>query len=207
LGLGITGLLMAPVFSSSLASAVTASTNVRALVQNNISISNTNTGNTDMSITGTTGVVQSINKDTVTVATNDPSGYTLQLGDSDASTDLCTSPSSSCTGIPKHSGTFATPTTMSAANVWGFHIDDGTTTWCSTATNCAAGLTLPVNSAATSSTVKFSQMYAAGSDKTLKTTAATTAGDNLDVFYGVNVNASQAAGTYSDQVTYTATAN
>jgi len=207
MGLATAGLLLAPIFASTAAQAVTAGTNVRALVQNNISISNTNTTNTDMTITGTAGVVQSINKDSVTVATNDPSGYTLKLGDADASTDLCTTPGSSCTGIPKTANTFVSPALMSAANVWGFHIDDGTTTWCSTATNCAAGLSLPVNSAATSGTVKFAQMAAAGSDNTLKTTAATTAGDVTDVFYGVNVNASQAAGTYSDTVTYTATAN
>jgi hypothetical protein len=207
LGLATLGLMLAPVFASSITEAVTAGTTVRALVQNNISISNTNTSNTDLTITGGTGVKQSIDKDTVTVATNDPSGYTLKLGDNDASNDLCITPGSSCTGIPAHSGTFASPSLMSAANLWGYHIDDGTTTWCSTATNCGAALTLPVNSAATSTTLKFAKVKVNGSEDTIKTTSSTTAGDNTIFYYGVNVDAALTAGTYSDAITYTATAN
>jgi hypothetical protein len=201
-----TSLLMAPIFASTIAEGV--GTNVRALVQSNITLSNTNTGNTDLTITGGAGVKQSIDKDTVTVATNDPDGYTLKLQDGDTSNHLCLTPGAACTGIGPTSGTGATPAFMATANTWGYHIDNGTTVWCSTASNCGAGLTLPVDSASTSTTLKYALVpLSSGTADTLKATASTTSGDNTAVFYGVNVDASQAAGTYSNTVVYTATVN
>lgn len=206
LSLGVASFLLAPVFASSMAEAV--GTTVQVVVADNITLTNTNTGNTTLNILAGTGVKQSINKDTVTVATNSPNGYTLKIQDADASNHLCTAPGASCTGIGPTSGTGGTPALMSSANVWGYHIDNGTTTWCSTASNCAGALSLPVTSASTSSTVKFAQVpISSGSADTLKSTSSTTAGDNTDVFYGVNIDSSQASGTYSDTIVYTATVN
>lgn len=202
-----TSLLLAPVFASTITEGV--GTTVQTVVSGSITaFSNTNTTTTDVNVSSASGVKQSINKDTVSVSTNNATGYTLKLIDGDTSNALCITPGGSCTGIPATSATSSTPALMSGANQWGYHIDDGTTTWCSTATNCAAGLTLPSTSQAASTTVKFAQVpLSSGAADTLKTTSTTASGDTTPVYYAVNVDPTQASGTYRDDVVYTATVN
>jgi hypothetical protein len=199
--------MMAPIFASSLASANTASTTLSSVVSANITAFTTN-GTVNVNTSSASGIKQTVNTDTVTISTNDTAGYTLKLEDGNNSDALCTSPGAGCTGIPATSGTFATPIIMSVANVWGYHIDDGTTTWCSTASNCGAtfGTSLSSNQA-TSATLKFAKVPVAASPDTLKTTASTASSDTTNIWYGVNIDPTQASGTYTDSVTYTATAN
>jgi hypothetical protein len=198
---------MAPVFSSSLASANTQSTTLSSVVAANITAFTTN-GTVNVNVSSASGVKQTVNTDAVTISTNDSAGYTLTLQDGDASNALCITPGGSCTGIPATSATTSSPAIMSGANQWGFHRDDGTTTWCSTATNCGAtfGTSLSSN-AATSTTLKFAAVPVNGSPYTLKTTATTASSDVTNIWYGVNIDPTQASGTYTDSVTYTATAN
>lgn len=207
LGLATLSLLLAPAFASSTVQAV--GTTIQTVVSGQITaFSNTNTGNTNLNITSAAGVKQTIDKDTVSVSTNNTTGYTLKLQDSDASNALCITPGGGCTGIAATSGTTTTPAVMSGANQWGYHIDDGTTKWCSTAVNCGSLLTLPSANAATSSTLKFALVpLSSGSADTLKTTATTASSDTTPVYYAVNVDPTQASGTYADTVVYTAVAN
>lgn len=207
LGLATAGLLMAPIFASSMTEAV--GTTVQSVVSGSITaFSNSNPTTTDINVSSASGVKQSINKDTVSVSTNNGTGYTLKLADGDTSNDMCITPGGSCTGVPSTSATSSSPAIMSGANQWGYHIDDGTTTWCSTASNCAAGLSLPSTSQNTSTTLKFAQVpLSSGTADTLKTTSTTASGDTTDVFYAINVDPTQASGTYKDDVVYTATVN
>ena len=207
LGLATLGLLVAPLMSSSLTQAV--GTTVQSTVSGSITaFTNTNPTTTLIDITSASGTKQTINKDTVSISTNNATGYTLKLQDADTSNALCVTPGGSCTGIPATSGTHATPAIMSGANQWGYHIDDGTTTWCSTATSCASGLTLPSSNAATSTTLKFALVpLSSGSADTLKTTSTTASSDTTPVYYAVNVDPTQASGIYKDDVVYTAIAN
>jgi hypothetical protein len=86
-----------------------------------------------------------------------------------------------------------------AANAWGYRVDS--------VGGFGAGPTSGQNSAAISGTIKFAGMPANSSPNTLKATATTASNDTTTVWYGVTANTTQPTGTYSDSVTYTATAN
>jgi hypothetical protein len=209
LGLATAGLLMAPIFASSIASADTASTTLTSVVTGAITAFTTSS-TVAIAVASASGTKQTVNTDVVTISTNNSTGYTLKLEDGNNSDALCTSPGLGCTGIPATAGTFAVPAIMSGVNQWGYHIDPvvPSTTWCSTATNCGTtfGTSLSSNQA-TSATLKFAKVPVGGSPDTIKTTATTASSDVTDVWYGVNVDPTQASGSYSDAVTYTATAN
>lgn len=207
LGFATASLLMAPIFASSMTEGV--GTTVQTVVTGSITaFTNTNPTTTSIDVSSVSGVKQTINKDTVSVSTNNSTGYTLKLIDGDTSNALCITPGGSCTGIPATSATSATPALMSGANQWGYHIDDGTTTWCSTASNCASGLGLPSTSAATSTTVKFALVpLSSGTADTLKVTSTTASSDTTPIYYAVNVDPTQPSGTFKDDVVYTATVN
>jgi hypothetical protein len=208
LGLAIAGLVIAPVFASSLATANTASTTISSVITANITAFTTN-GTVNIDASSASGVKQTVNTDAVTISTNDTAGYTLTLQDGNNSNDLCTSPGAGCTGIAAHSGTFGTPTLMdsSVINKWGYHID-GATKWCNAGTTCGStfGTSLSSNQSP-SATLKFAKVPLSGSPDTLKTTATTASSDVTNVWYAINIDPTQASGTYTDSVTYTATAN
>jgi hypothetical protein len=206
LGLGIIGLMMAPIFASSLASADTANTTISSVVSAGITAFTTS-GTVNVNISSASGTKQTVNTDTVTISTNDAAGYTLQIEDGNNSNALCTTPGAGCSGIPAISANTTTPAIMSGTNQWGFHVD-GISGWCSAGTTCGStfGTSLSSNQA-TSATLKFAAVPVAGSPFTIKTTGSTASSDVTNVWYGVNVDPTQGSGTYSDSVTYTATGN
>jgi hypothetical protein len=207
LGLATAGLMVAPVFASSLASADTASTTISSAVTAAITAFTTS-GTVNVNVASTSGVKQTVNTDTVTISTNDSAGYTLTLQDGNNSNALCVTPGAGCTGIPATSGTTTTPVLMSVANVWGFHLDNDGTKWCNSGTTCGATFGTSLSSNQTSSaTLKFAAVPVSGSPYTVKTTATTASSDVTYVWYGVNMDPTLASGTYTDSVTYTATAN
>jgi hypothetical protein len=197
---------MAPVFASSIASADTASTTISSAVTAAITAFTTS-GTVNINVASASGVKQTVNTDTITISTNDTAGYTLTLQDGNNSNDLCITPGSGCTGIPSTSATSTTPALMSGANIWGYHID-GATKWCNSGSTCGStfGTSLSSNQAA-SATLKFAKVPLSGSPDTLKTTATTASSDVTYVWYGIDIDPTQANGTYTDTVTYTATAN
>jgi hypothetical protein len=203
LALATAGLVAAPVFASSLASADTASTTISSAVTAAITAFTTS-GTVNINASSASGVKQTVNTDLITISTNDTSGYTLKLEDGDSTVSL----GSGGNTIPAWSGTTGTPTLMNTANVWGFHLDNDGTKWCNSGSTCGAtfGTVLSSNQTA-SATLKFAAMPASGSPYTVKTTATTASSDTTYVWYGVNIDPTQASGTYTDSVTYTATAN
>lgn len=135
---------------------------------------------------------QSINKDTVTVSTNDTDGYTLTLKDADTTYTLASGGNS----FAASSGTPASPSALTN-NTWGWRVDS--------LSGFGAGPTSAISSQAPSS-LTFAAIPANGSPATLKTTSA-AGSSSVDVWYSARANDSQPTGTYTDTVTYTATVN
>jgi hypothetical protein len=154
----------------------------------------TSSGTVAVNATPTAGGVQTINNDVVTVSTNDAAGYTLKINETGAGGTLVSGGNS----IPASAGTFASPVAQ-AVNTWGYRVDGAGT--------FGAGPTTPVSSVAISGTIKFAAVPATASPDTIKTTATTASNDVTNVYYGVAVNTATPSGSYTNSVTYTATAN
>ena len=186
-------MLVLAIGTTAVVSALTASTTISSDISSVISLLTTN-GTVNVNVVPTGSGAQTIASDTVTVSTNDSSGYTLQLADTDATVTLV----SGSNTVAASSGTQTTPI-VQAANTWGYAVQ-------SVGGFNSSGYA-PANSAAISGTLKFAGMPATGSPNTLKTTSGTATNDTTTVWYAVAANTTQPSGTYTDGVTYTATAN
>lgn len=186
-------ILCAMVGTTAVVSALTATTTVSSDIGAVISLLTTS-GTVNVDVIPTGSGAQTIASDTVTVSTNDPSGYTLTLQETGASTDLVSGGNT----IPHSSGSQTTPVAMSA-NTWGYRVDG--------IGGFGAGPTSGQSSAAISGTIKFAAVPNTGLPNTIKTTSGTASGDTTSVWYGVAANTSQPFGTYTNSVTYTATTN
>lgn len=175
------------------ASALTATTTISSNVSAVLSVLSSN-GTVNVNVTPTGTGAQTISSDTVTVSTNDSSGYTLQLAETGAGSAMTSAGNS----IPASSGSQTTPVAM-AANTWGYRVDG--------VGGFGAGPTTAQNSTAISGTIKFAAVPATASPNTLKATAGTASNDTTTIWYGVAANTSQPSGTYTNSVTYTAVAN
>jgi hypothetical protein len=174
------------------AGAATASTTISSAIGSVISTFSSN-GTVNVNVTPSAAGAQTIASDTLTVSTNNSLGYTLLINDTNATTTL----SSGANNINAIGGTQAVPIALTA-NTWGYRVD--------TVGGFGAGPTSGTNSTAIG-TVKFAAMPINTLPNTIKTTATTAANDTTTVWYSVAANTSQASGTYTDGVTYTATAN
>jgi len=174
------------------AGAATTNTTINSAISSVISVFTSN-GTVTVNVTPTGAGAQTIASDTLTVSTNNSAGYTLQIADSDATTTLV----SGGNNIAASSGTQASPA-VQAVNTWGYRVDG--------VGGFGAGPTSAQNSAAIGART-FAGIPANSSPNTIKTTATTASNDTTTVWYGVAANTSQPTGTYSDTVTYTATAN
>lgn len=187
--LAVAGVAFTPLVTSA------ASTSANTVINADIAavISMTTATPITINITPTGGGVVSSQSDTVSVSTNNSTGYFLTLADADANTNLV----SGANNIAAHSGTQASPTTL-ANNTWGYRVDG------------VGGFGAGPTSAETnngSSTTIWAGVPATGSPNTLKTTSSTAANDTTTVWYGVRVNTTLPSGIYTDTVTYTATTN
>lgn len=114
---------------------------------------------------------------TVTVTTNNSSGYNLTIKDADTNLNLV----SDTNNIAAHSGSHDTPTAFAAgASVWGYRL-------ASYPAGQYAGIT--------------------AAEVELKTTSAPAASDVTTVTFGVQASGSQPSGEYTGIVTYTAVVN
>lgn len=173
-------------------SAATANTTVSSNISAAISLLTSN-GTVNINVIPTGSGVQTIASDTVTVSTNDAAGYTLQLGETGASSALV----SGSNTIAAVAGTQAAPI-AETANSWGYRVDG--------VGGFGAGPTSAVSNAAIGSAT-FAAVPATASPNTLKTTATTASNDTTTVWYGIAANTTAASGTYTNSVTYTAVAN
>ncbi|HEU4913831.1 MAG TPA: hypothetical protein VFT16_00285 [Candidatus Saccharimonadales bacterium] len=175
-----------------IAGAATASTTISSAIGSVISVFTSN-GTVNVNVTPSGAGAQTIASDTLTVSTNDPLGYTLQIADSDANTNMV----SGSNNLAASAGTQASPIAQ-AVNTWGYRVDG--------AGGFGAGPTSGQNSTAIGA-LTFAGVPANSSPNTLKTTATTASEDTTTVWYAVAADTSQPSGTYTDTVTYTATAN
>ncbi len=173
--------------------ATQATTTISSSISSVISLFTTS-GTVNVNVVPTASGAQTIASDTVTVSTNDSSGYTLQLAETNAGTSLV----SGSDTIPHSSGSKASPIAMSA-NTWGYRVDG--------LGGFGAGPTNSQSSAALSGSIKFAAVPVTASPDTIKTTSGVASNDTTTVWYGVAADTSQPTGTYTNSVTYTATAN
>lgn len=186
------GLFVLVLATPAVAGAATTSTTVNSAISSVLSVFTSN-GTVSVNVTPTGAGAQTIASDTLTVSTNDTLGYTLQISDSDTNTNLV----SGGNNITASSGSQASPIAQTN-NTWGYRVDG--------LGGFGAGPTSGQSSAAVGS-VKFAGVPSSASPNTIKTTATTASNDTTTVWYGVAANTSQPSGTYSDTITYTATAN
>lgn len=182
-------MLTAPVIA---AASSTTSTTISSSIGSVISLLSSN-GTVNVNVTPTGSGAQTIASDTVTVSTNDSSGYTLQLAETSASGNMVSGGNT----LPASSGSQASPVAMSA-NTWGYRVDS--------VGGFGAGPTSGATSQAISA-VKFAAVPATASPNTLKTTSGTASSDTTTVWYAVAASTAQPTGTYTNSVTYTVTAN
>lgn len=152
-------------------------------------------GAVNLDITPTQTGKCSIASDVVSVLTDSTSGYTVQLASSTTSTDL----ENGASTIATSSGTAASPAILNP-NAWGWRID-GFSGFGSGPTSAQSNITAPISSFAG---VPASNVTPA----TIKTSSspANPAVDTM-VWYGLCADTSVLNGTYTTQVTYTATTN
>ncbi len=182
--------LISPVISS--VAAVTTNTTINATIGSVISVSSG--PSVAISLTPTAGGVVSSASDSVAVSTNNSTGYTLTLANADTTTSL----TSAGNTIAAHNGSLALPTAL-AANTWGYRV---------VGAGGFGGTAYTGESNVSGSTSTWAGVPANGAADTIKSTATIAATpDTTTVWYGVRANSSQPNGTYSDIVTYTATAN
>lgn len=188
-GVGIVAALMvagAPVW---IAQAVVDTTTVSVGVGSAITVASADT--VSFSVTPTAAGAQSTDNDTVTVNTDATAGYTLQISSSDGTNAL----NSGGNSIPASANTYGAPAAL-ANNTWGYAVAGG---------NFDASYTGWTNIEA--SATEWAGMPVLASLQTIKTTASPAVDDTTDIWYSAKVTSAQANGTYTDAVTYTATAN
>jgi hypothetical protein len=174
------------------AGALTANTTITSVVSPAISLLTTS-GTVNLNMTPTSAGVQTTAADTVTVSTNDAAGYTLKMGANAAVTSLV----SGANNIVATSGTQAAPTALTAGK-WGYRID-GLGAF-------GAGPTSPGSNTVIGA-VTYAGVPASTTPVTLVTTATTANNAATSVYYSAAADFTVPSGTYTQQVTYTATAN
>jgi len=186
--LGTVGILIVPVAVA----ASTATTTINSIVSPVISLFTTS-GTVNLNVTPTAAGAQTTASDTVTISTNDTAGYTLKLAATTANTNLV----SGANNIAATTGTFAAPIVLTSGK-WGYRIDS--------AGGFGAGPTAILNSAVIGA-LTYAGVPGTASPVTLATTATTAVNAVTTVWYSTADDYSVPTGTYTQQVTYTATAN
>lgn len=161
-------------------------------------ISMTTVSPVTIALTPTSGGVVTSASDTVTVDTNNATGYNLAINDSDSTLTLANGGNN----FAASSGTKTSPIAL-ANNTWGYAVNSGTT---GIGTNgFDAAYSTETNNG--SSTSKWAGITASGAPVMLKTTASTAVADTTTVWFAAKATTALPSGTYTGQVTYTATTN
>lgn len=189
---GVMAVALSPVAVS--AATASANTTINAVIASTISI--TTSGTVTINITPVSGGAQTSASDTVTVNTNNSTGYNLAVKDSDATLTLTNGGNT----IAASSNTFASGGVL-ANNTWGWAVPTGTTGIGSNSFDASYS----VITNATSSSTNWAGITA--SDQQFKNTSTVASNDVTTVWYSAKADTSKPNGTYADTVTYTATTN
>ena len=163
-------------------------TTINAVISSVISMTTTST--VAINVTPVSGGSQTSASDTVTVSTNNATGFDLTLANNDATRSLVNGANS----IAAHTGTKAAPTAL-ANNSWGYAVG-GLGTF-------DGSYSIITN--ANSSSTKWAGVPASGSPDNIRSTTTTAAADVTTVWYSIKADTTKPNGTYTDVVTYTAT--
>lgn len=136
-----------------------------------------------------------IQKDSVGVTTDSSTGYNLTLGDVDTSNSLA----NGVNNITAVSGTQASPAAL-GANKWGYRVD-GIGGFGAGPTSAASNISPP------STTFAAVPLSSSTADTIATSTSPADPTVTTSVWYGTCADASIPAGTYSDNVIYTALIN
>jgi hypothetical protein len=171
------------------ASAATANSSVEATVASVVSVSSS--GTVPISVTPTGGGATASASDTVSVDSNNASGYDLTLVDADSTYTMAgflASDGVTTNGdtLAKTAGTYGSPAALDA-NSWGWRVDN-------------------LGTFGTGGTSTYAGIPATGSAQNIRTTSTTASGEVTTVKYAVKVDTTKKSGIYKDTVTYTATA-
>ena len=159
------------------------------------SITLSSDGAVDLDITPTQSGACSIARDVVSVLTDSTSGYSVQLASSNISTDL----ENGASTIATSGGTAGSPTIMNP-NAWGWRID-GYSGFGSGPTSAQSNISAPISS--------FAGVPASNAAPATIKNSSSAANPAVDttVWYGLCADTSVLNGTYTAEVTYTATTN
>jgi len=191
----VASLVVAPTYQ---ASAIPATTTITATVLKGIGM--TSSGAVGLSITPVVGGAVSSNSDTITTNTNSPTGYTLTISDSDATTTLANAGNNFAALSPITWGSTATL----GIGKWGYAIAN-TTTGLTAVSNFDSSYT--AENSNPSSTSKWLGMAPLATPQTVRITAAPAVNDVTTVWYAAKADLTQVPVAYTDTVNYTATAN
>lgn len=178
-----------PVFS---ASAVTADTIITANIGSTISIQATPNVSFNINPTASNAKASS-GKATVTVSTNNATGYNLKIAMNTADQTLKKGGDS----IAAHTGNFTTPTAL-AVNAWGYRVEN--------VGGFQAGNMTPQTDQDNLAGL-FAAVPASTAGDTIKNHNAAVQSHNTDVLFGAKVDATKPSGAYTGTVTFTAVNN
>lgn len=159
------------------------------------SITLSSSGAVALDVTPTQSGSCSIASDDVSVLTDSTSGYNVQLASSTTNTNLVNGSST----ITTASGTAASPSILSP-NAWGWRVD-GLSGFGSGPTSAQSNITAPISS--------FAGVPASNASPTTIKSSSSAANPAVitTVWYALCADISVLNGTYTTQVTYTATTN
>ncbi|NCU38224.1 hypothetical protein EOL96_04185 [Candidatus Saccharibacteria bacterium] len=186
--IAVVGLVVAPMTASAVTDGPDGA-NVTLNIGPTLTMSVSNTATFSITPDGT-GVASS-NNDTVTVSTNNSTGYKLQLKDLDATTTLGSS------GITAHTGTAAVPTALTTVNTWGYRLDGGA--------GFGAGPTTAQTNVPSLTSTLWAGITASWVD--IKTTNTTASNEANQVFFAALANSTIPTGSYVEAIQYQSVTN
>jgi hypothetical protein len=162
---------------------------------NQCGITISSNGTVNVNVTPTAAGRCTVQKDSVTVTTDDSDGYTVTLNTSGTSNSL----NNGSNSITVSTGSQASPISL-ANNTWGYRVDgvSGFGAGSTTAQSSVSTPSYPFAAVPTSSQ---------SGDVLVSSNAAANPAVTTNVWYGVCATTSLPSGTYSAQVVYTAVAN
>lgn len=178
-----------PVFS---ASAETSNTVITATIGSTISVQSTSNVALNINPTATQAKASS-GKATVTVSTNNATGYNLKIGMNGADRNL----NKATDNITAHAGTLVAPTAL-ANNTWGYRVEN--------VGGFNAGNITPENNV-NDLAGTFAGVPAQNAEEEIKNHNAAVQSNTTDVLFGAKVDATKPSGAYTGTVVFTATAN
>lgn len=199
-GVGAIGMLIINQDVDKNASALSETTNVNV---NNTTYSigvNTVGDSIDINAESTSSGVYTAKKDTVTVTTNIPDGYSLYISAGSGDPKLYLDGDSSASYIDTTSGTYSSPQVL-RTNTYGYAVPSSINGAVDNNFDSAYATPNPTSAS------KWAALPTSTNQQLIQTTdTANTDGEKVDVYYGIYLNNAVAAGTYTGSVTYTAMA-